>query len=146
MRIVRSKNLRRGSAVVEMAVMAPLLITAMLGMIEVGYAFMVKQTVTLASREGARAGALPGGTMDDVQSAVDAAMASPGLSGYSVESNINALGPTDTEVWVEVSIPLDRATFTGSLLGGGSFDITGKTTMRREGVDDPEAGGGITPD
>lgn len=146
MRIVKLKNLRRGSAVVEMAVMAPLLITAMLGMIEVGYAFMVKQTVTLAAREGARAGALPGGTLNDVQGAVDAAMASPGLTGYSLDSNVSSLSPSDTEVWVEVSIPLDRATFTGSLLGGGSFNITGKTTMRREGIDDSAAAGGITPE
>lgn len=130
---------RRGTTVVEMAVMAPLLVTAMLGMFEVGYAFMVKQTVTLAAREGARAAALPGGCMNDVDSAVDASMAAANLSGYSASSNIDMCGPSDLEVWVEVSIPFDRASFTGSLLGGGSFNISAKTTMRREGIETEDA-------
>lgn len=135
---------RRGATVVEVAVMAPLLITAMLGMMEVGYAFMIKQTVTLAAREGARAAALPGGDSTDVQSAVDSAMAAANLSGYSTNTNVSQVGPNDLEVWVEVSMPLDRTGFTGSLLGGGSFNISSKTTMRREGVEDT-GGSGVEP-
>lgn len=142
-RLIKSGNGRRGATVVEMAVMAPLLVTAMLGMIEVGYAFMVKQTVTLGAREGARAAALPGGTMTDVQTAVDASMTAANLNGYTTTSNVDTLGPTDVDVWVQVSIPLDRASFTGSLLGGGSFNISAKTSMRREGVE--AEGSGIEP-
>lgn len=145
----RKRNfIRRGTAVVETAVVAPLLILAMFGMIEVGYAFMIKQTVTLAAREGARAAALPGGTMSDVQGAVDASMAAANLSGYTVSSNIDTVGPNDYEVWVEVSMPFDRAGFTGQLMGGGNFSIASKTTMRREGVEaaNPDGGGvGIEP-
>ena len=126
---------RCGTTVVEMAVVAPLLATAMLGMVEVGYAFMIKQTVTLAAREGARAAALPGGDMEDAEGAADAAMAAANLTGYTTTSNIEQCGPADVEVWVQVSIPLNRASFTGSLLGGGSFNITAKTTMRREGIE-----------
>ncbi len=129
---------RRGTAVVETAVVAPLLILSMLGMIEVGYAFMVKQTVTLASREGARAASLPGASMADVNAAADAAMDASNLSGYTTTSNISSLGAGDVETWVQVSIPLNRVSFTGNMLGGGSFNITGRTSMRREGV---EAGG-----
>ena len=130
---------RRGAAIVETAVVAPLLVLAMFGMIEVGYAFMIKQTVTLASREGARSGALPGATEADVTSAVSAAMTAAHLSGYTLTSNIGTLGPTDVEIWVQVSLPLNRATFTGTMLGGGSFDIVGRTTMRREGIDSSES-------
>lgn len=138
----RKRFVRRGAAVVEAAVVAPLMILAMFGMIEVGYAFMIKQTVTLAAREGARAAALPGGNMSDVTAAVDASMAAANLTGYTTTSNISSVGPTDYEVWVEVSMPFDRAGFTGQLMGGGSFNITAKTTMRREGVDAPDGDGG----
>ncbi|HVP11294.1 MAG TPA: TadE family protein [Phycisphaerae bacterium] len=144
-RLLRKQYVRRATTVVETAVMAPLIVTAMFGMLEVGYAFMVKQTVTLAAREGARAGALPGGNMNDVQAAATAAMSAANLSGYSVTSNIDSCGPTDLEVWVEVSIPLNRASFTGSLLGGGSFDISARNSMRREGVDPTGPSGGIDP-
>ena len=136
---------RRGTTVVEMAVVAPLFVTAMLGMVEVGYAFMVRQTVTLAAREGARAAALPGGNMEDAEGAADAAMVAANLSGYTTTSNIEQCGPADVAVWVQVSIPLDRASFTGSLLGGGSFNITAKTTMRREGIESG-ADQGIAPE
>lgn len=141
----RTKHLRRAAAVVETAVVAPVLVVAMLGMMEVGYAFLVRQTVTMASREGARAASLPGGTMSDVNFAVDAAMESVGLDGYEVDSNVASLGPSDTEVWVSVSIPLNRVSFTGSLLGGGSFDIGSTTTMRREGVSVDPSGTGVAP-
>ena len=134
--INRLKHARRGTAVVEAAVMAPLVVTAMFGMIEVGYSFMIRQTVTLASREGCRAAAMPGGTMADVNAAVDETMEGPGLTGYTVTSNLSELSGTDTDVWVKVSIPFNRASFTGSLLGGGSFAIASETHMRREGVDD----------
>jgi hypothetical protein len=125
---------------VETAVVAPLVVTAMLGMMEIGYAFMICQTVTLASREGCRAGALPGGVLADVEEAVDDTMGAANLTGYTTESNIASLEPTDTEVWVEVSIPFSRVSFTGQLLGGGSFEISSRTTMRREGVEAAEEG------
>lgn len=132
--IRRAGHKRRGLAVVETAVVAPVLILGMLGMMEVGWAFMTRQTVTLASREGARAAALPGGTMIDVDAAVDSAMGSAGLTGYTTVSDVSTVLPTDTEVTVTVSIPFSRASFTGGLLGGGSFSIGSTTTMRREGI------------
>lgn len=138
----KRKFLRRGSAVVEAAVIAPLLITAMLGMIETGYAFMIKQTVSLASREGARVGAMPGATMSDVNAAVTAAMHSPNLSGYTTTSNISSLTPTSRDVSVTVTIPFSRVSFTGHLLGGGSFNISSTTVMRREGMTLTTSGSG----
>jgi hypothetical protein len=150
-RLIRNKYVRRGSAVVETAVVAPLMVAAMLGTIEVGHAFMVKQTVTLAAREGARAGSLPGGTLADIEAAVDASMAAIDLEpavlvdpnnpelgyeacGYWTESNIELLGPSDPELWVEVSVPLECVSITG-YFGSSTVNIASKTTMRREGVD-----------
>ncbi|MCB9853383.1 MAG: pilus assembly protein [Phycisphaerales bacterium] len=143
--IRRHRHLRRGAAVVETAVVAPLLILGMLGMMEVGWAFMLRQTVTLAAREGARAGSLPGATLADVTSAVDASMGAANLEGYTIDTNIANLGPADLDVTVTVSIPLDRATFTGSMIGGGSFTIGSTTTMRREGIDAGQGVGGVDP-
>jgi len=136
--IIRQKHTRRASAVVEAAVMAPLVVTAMFGMIEVGYSFMIRQSVILAAREGCRAAALPGGTMTQVEAAVAEAMEGPGLTGYTVTSNLPSIEADETDVWVKVSIPFDRASFTGALLGGGSFEIASQTHMRREGVSDSD--------
>lgn len=118
--------------------MAPLVVTAMFGMIEVGYCFMIRQTIVLAAREGCRAAALPGGTMSGVNAAVDEAMEGPGLTGYTVTSNLSSIEADEEDVWVRVSIPFNRASFTGNLLGGGSFEIASETHMRREGISDSE--------
>lgn len=136
MKMIRRKQRgqRRGSAVVETAVVAPLLLLAMFGILELGQAYHIKQTVALASREGCRAAALPGGNLGDAQAAVDASMGLSGLTGYTVTSNISSVGPNDTQVWVKVSIPFNRASFTGTMLGGGTYNISSTTTMRREGV------------
>ena len=47
---------RSAAASVEMAVLAPVLITMMLGMFELSRAMMVKQTLTGAARKGCRTG------------------------------------------------------------------------------------------
>ena len=147
---------RRGTTVVEMAVMAPLFIMAMLGMLELGYAFMIKQTVTLAAREGARAGVLPGATITDIHTAADASMAPTNfprytppdgydpvdagtwgpVDGYVTTSNLETMAPTDVDLYVEVRIPLSIVSLTGSLFADSSNTISSTTHMRREGVDD----------
>jgi len=154
-RVINRRVARRGAAVVEMAVVAPLFILALVGMLELGYAYMVKQTTTLAAREGSRAGVLPGGTLDDIHTAVDGAMEATRfhrctppegydpenpdtwgpLDGYVTRSNINDLGPTDVELWVQVEIPLSVVSLTGGYVTGDSHMIKSRTYMRREGVD-----------
>ena len=48
----------RGAAVVEFAVVLPLLLTILFGIIEYGWVFMVRQTLQTAAREGARVAVL----------------------------------------------------------------------------------------
>ena len=44
----------RAAAIVEFAVVSPLLLTILFGIIEYGYIFLVRQTLQNAAREGAR--------------------------------------------------------------------------------------------
>ncbi len=143
---VRSRR-RRGSAVVETAVMAPLLMAMMFGMTEMGSAFLIRQTMTNAAREGARTASLPGATLNDVKAAVANTMSGASLQegSYSVTSNISTLSSNDTEVWVEVTLPFNRATFTGGMFGGGSFNLHAKSAMRLEGAVTSSGGQGVIP-
>ncbi len=118
--------------------MAPVVVAAMLGMTELAYSYMIRQTVTNAAREGARAASLPGATLDSVMDAVDETMGAASLTGYTADSNVDDLQPNDTEAWCEVSIPFNRASFTGGFFGGGSFMIRSRSTMRVEGADWPQ--------
>ena len=49
-----------GAAIVEMAIVFPLLVLMIIGIIEIGVAFRDYLTVSAASREGARVAALAG--------------------------------------------------------------------------------------
>jgi Flp pilus assembly protein TadG len=57
-----SVNSDRGAAAVEFALLLPLLVLLVFGMIDFGRAINAQITITQAAREGARVLALPGGT------------------------------------------------------------------------------------
>src|SRR5687768_2436293 len=61
---------RRATAAVEFAIVAPVFLLLVFGMIEYGRMVMVQQIITNASREGARTAVLDGATTAGVQSAV----------------------------------------------------------------------------
>lgn len=61
---------QRGAAAVEFAVVAPVFILLIFGMIEYGRMVMVQQMLTNASREGARRAVLEGATDSDVRTVI----------------------------------------------------------------------------
>ena len=57
---------RRGSSAVEFAVIAPVMILFTFGLIEISRLMLVKQTITHATREGARVAVRPMGSLGEV--------------------------------------------------------------------------------
>jgi Flp pilus assembly protein TadG len=66
----RSFRRQRGAAAVEFAVVAPVFVLLIFGMIEYGRMVMVQQMLTNASREGARRAVLEGASETDVRTVV----------------------------------------------------------------------------
>lgn len=126
----RRKTGPRGTALVEAAIVAPIMLMGTLGIAEVGYVYMAKQTVTLAAREGARAGCIPGATSSDASNAASSTMNHMGLTGYSVSVNMGS--DSDPTCTVTVTLPFSEASFTGSLFGGRTLNLTSSASMRLE--------------
>lgn len=63
-------ELRSGAATVETALVLPIFFMVMLGIVEVGRAFMVSQMLTNAAREGARIATMTGSTNTEVTNTV----------------------------------------------------------------------------
>jgi Flp pilus assembly protein TadG len=61
---------QRGAELIEFALIFPLLLLVLLGMIDFGFLFQRYEVLTNATREGARLATLPGYTADDVKSRV----------------------------------------------------------------------------
>ena len=130
MRPGKKRTGRRGAAVVEMAVVTPLLLTLLLGIIQYGYLFMCQQSIVHAASEACRVATLPGTTQQDIQAAVDRYMSSAKLSGYTVAVQ-RANPPTTLTESVSVSIPYERVCLVGDFLGGLVPGELSYTSMQR---------------
>jgi Flp pilus assembly protein TadG len=72
----------RGAELIEFAILVPILLFIIAGIVDFGMMFRTYEAVTNAAREGARVGILPGyEDPADVQARVDAYLAASGLTG-----------------------------------------------------------------
>jgi Flp pilus assembly protein TadG len=130
-------------AVVEMAIVTPVLLTLVFGIIEFGWIFMSYQTITNAAREGARTSTLQGTTDSDVQTRVHNYVQPAGLPQYAMSSVTDVSTVSGSGLWVRheqgdcvetvvYSVPYADVSLIG-LLSPGAFDLTATCSMRKEG-------------
>ncbi|MGW8256589.1 MAG: TadE/TadG family type IV pilus assembly protein [Thermoguttaceae bacterium] len=127
---------RRGSAVVEFAVVAPLFFMLVFGMIEFGRVIMVQQIITNASREGARYAVLDGSTVSETESKVNNYLSSANITGATVDvPNDPVTVGYGGNVTVTVSVPIASVSWLPHpwFLDAGKT-LTATTVMRRETV------------
>jgi Flp pilus assembly protein TadG len=127
---------RRGAAVVEFAVVAPVFFLLVFGMIEFGRMVMVQQIITNASREGARMAVLDGSTHDNVVTTVETYLTNAGISGETVttiptEPSSATYGQSVT---VQVSISFSDVSWLPTPMFIGDKTLVATTVMRRETV------------
>jgi Flp pilus assembly protein TadG len=125
---------RRGAAAVEFAVVAPIFLLLVLGMIEYGRMVMVQQVITNASREGARCAVLDGSAYQDVIDTVQGYLTSGSVSGATV--TVVPTNPEDAAfgdpVTVTVDIGFSQVSWLPSPMYLGGKTLTATTVMRRE--------------
>lgn len=133
MTIQRAKSNRRGAATVEMAVVTPLLLVLLFGIIEYGWVFSVRQALVTAAREGARTAALPGSTDEEIHAKIGDFLSPLGLTTYNVE--LTHATPGDPTEVVHLTIPYADVTLIGSFFGSTDYDLGARCSMRKEGID-----------
>jgi Flp pilus assembly protein TadG len=111
-----------GSAVVEFALVTPLLLVLLLGVLQIALAMHVRATLTAAAAEGARVAALSGSSLirgeQRTRDVLTESLAGGGVAGVSA-SRERLAGVTVVEVKVTASLPLI------GLLGPTSLQVTG---------------------
>jgi len=137
-----TKSKRRGAAVVEMAVISPILITLIFGVIEFGWAFMVRQMVTNGAREGARTAAIQT-VADDAeirQAVIDALASVPNLEVLDEDIEITHWclegdGSANFAETVTITVEYSDISLLGDYFSWIDFnDLVGTSSMRKEGV------------
>ena len=124
---------RRAAAAVELAVVTPVLLTMLFGIIEFGWMFTVRQALVTATREGARTAVLPGSTVSDVESRITEYLQPFGLNGYTTEVSTSGTGEPDGVV--TVSIPYSSVTLVSGYFGGLDGALVATCSMRKELVE-----------
>ena len=124
---------RRGNAVVEMALVLPILLLLVFGITEFGRAWMTVNVMHTASREGARIAVVSGPDVALVNSRVNQVMAAANITPTS----ITVVGPDIADVVerkVTVTVTADFVVIPGKVLTMFEpvLPLSASTTMRAE--------------
>lgn len=114
----------RGAVAVEFALVAPLFLAVVLGIVEFANFFRVQISVTQAAREAARTMAI---TNDQAQAKTQAQLAAPTVGPFSASFSPSACTANQT---MSVSIQYSMPSLTGI---AGPWTVTGVSAMRCNG-------------
>lgn len=126
---------KRGQSLVELALVLPLVILILFGIIEFGRIFHSYLLITHASREGARVG-IVGATNEEITQRVkDAApLANADTITVTVQPNTKAARTSGVALTVKVDYPVALVTPILADILPNSINLKAQTVMRMEGV------------
>jgi len=121
---------QEGQSVVEFALVLPIFILLLMGIIEFGRIWMTMNVLSSASREGARIAAVTGPDASRVNNTVQSALSSASLPSGTVSIN----GPNGNSE-VTVTVQITYTSITGGIIPGlaNPMQLARSTTMRWEG-------------
>jgi Flp pilus assembly protein TadG len=119
-----AKASERGAVAVEFALLAPVLVMILLGIVEFGRAYNVQTTLTTAAREGVRSMAINNNqTTARAATKNAAALLTPALTDGNIAFSA---GDCAVNTPMTVTVTYNLSTLTGI---AGPFAMTGKGTM-----------------
>lgn len=130
----RGRKRRRGAALVEFAVVAPLLFLLILAIFEFGRMVMVQQIITNAAREGARRAILEQSTVPEVEETITNYLAESSISSASVTVSpdpLTSAGFADP-ITVTCSVSYDQVSWVPAPWFLRGKTLTARSTMGAE--------------
>ncbi|HXH13859.1 MAG TPA: TadE family protein [Alphaproteobacteria bacterium] len=126
-----------GAAAVEFALVLPLLLMILFGIIEFGLVLFRQEVITNASREGARFGILigdPRPTTEQIEDVVNTYLTNAGLdAGNATVSVTGAQGASGGDLTVSVLYPYDFLVLPNFALGlSDTLNLSATTVMKME--------------
>jgi len=130
----KPRSFRGGVAAVEFALISPLMFLITFGMIEIGSVMMIKNSLTQASRVGARVASLPLSTSGNVYASVqqELQVMDLGHASITIHPEILSLIPPGGNVTVTVSVDPSTVVWIPKFLKLPLPAVVAETTMRRE--------------
>ena len=137
MRVRRLSKSRRGGSAAEMALIAPVFLTLILGQIETSRLGMVAQLLTTAAREGCRVAVVPGASQSDVQTRVEAVLTGSGITIGTVTPTCPSpyewdTAPGGTPITVSLSVSYASVSWLGTPFVLKSANVSASATLSSE--------------
>lgn len=125
---------RTGTAVVEMAVVLPVFIALVFGMVEAARLGMAAQVLNTAAREGCRVAVLNQMTQADVQTRVNSVLSGSGISvGTVTPTPANwTTAPNGTAITVSLSVPYNQISWLPTPVFLNGATVSASATMSSE--------------
>lgn len=120
---------QKGQSLVEFALILPLFIVVLFGIMEFGRLWEMTNLITSASREGARVAAIAGTSQSQAINAAQNVLSAANIN----DATISISGPNSSNE-VSVTVSINYEPITGSIIPGlNDFSLTRSTIMRWEG-------------
>lgn len=132
----RLKHSESGQALTEFALVMPVVLLLLIGIIEFGRAWNVQQVMTDAAREGARHGVLanPAITQQSVIGTINAALARAAIDTNTTQITLTNFGAgTGTLLTVDVQYPY-QFRFLGALINLANLGQNGYVVLKTQFV------------
>ena len=134
MRVHKTLRSESGASAVEFALLLPVLMMILFGIIEFGMALYRQAILTNASREGARLGIVPSVTNAEVNTKIDAYLTAAGIAPGTVTRTPPPVltGGTGSDVKVTLTLPYTYVVLPGLTSITPSINLVATTVMRHE--------------
>lgn len=140
--MMKARDTEAGQSLIELAMVLPIFLAVVVGILEFGRAWNVRQVTTHAAREGARLAILESSEEEQVRAAVESHFTKAGLDPDRGEITISGMdGQVGDPVTIDVRYPF-TFTYLKPILelldtdGGGeppgTFVLKGEIAMRKE--------------
>ena len=135
MKLVRNNqsHKRRGIAAMEFAVCLPIVLVLVIGTIEACSMIYLKQSLSIAAYEGARASIKPSATTADVEAACNQILTSRNVKGATIKINPSDFETQPVQTWIKIRVRTKGSK--NSVISGWFYDnlvIDGEATMMKE--------------
>jgi len=124
---------RSGAAMVEFAIVLPLLFLMFFAAFEFCRVAMIRHTVDNAVYEGCRIGIIPGATAKEAEAEARTILSSIGVTKSKIQVRPNKIDRETEDVTVRIEVPLDKNSFIPNQFVTGR-SIVRELTLIREGV------------
>ena len=135
MKLEKRLRSESGASAVEFALLLPVLMMVLFGIIEFGFALYQQAVLTNASREGARLGivqAVPAITTAQINAAIDNYLAPTGINSANVARVITPGAVTGDPVTVSLTLPYTFMVLPKLTSVAPQINLTAYTVMRHE--------------